>query len=129
MLKFNFCLLTTLIFSAVFAQNTYELNNGWKCASIKQIQFSGDKISQPSFNLDSWQPAVVPGTVLTTMLANKQIQDPFYGMNNNLIPDIYNVGKAYYTYWFVNDFKEKKLGTMIRFGCILGVLIMVAMCF
>ena len=51
--------------------------------------------------------ATVPGTVLTTMLNNKMIPDPFYGMNNEKIPDIYNVGSDYYTYWFVKDFSEK----------------------
>lgn len=52
-------------------------------------------------------PAVVPGTVLTTLLANKLIPDPFYGMNNQKIPDIYNTGADYYTYWFVKDFTER----------------------
>lgn len=52
-------------------------------------------------------PATVPGTVLTTLLNNKKIPDPFYGMNNELIPDIYKVGNRFYTYWFIKDFKEK----------------------
>ena len=51
-------------------------------------------------------PATVPGTVLTTLLNNKQIPDPFIGMNNEQIPDIYKTGNAYYTYWFVKDFTE-----------------------
>ncbi len=38
------------------------------------------------------------------------IPDPFYGMNNEKIPDIYNVGSDYYTYWFVKDFSEKITG-------------------
>ena len=67
----------------------------------------GEDISAPSNNLSGWQPAVVPGTVLTTQLANKEIPDPFYGMNNKLIPDIYDAGKSKYTYWFVNDFVEQ----------------------
>ena len=32
--------------------------------------------------------------------------DPFFGMNNELIPDIYKTGRAYYTYWFMKDFTE-----------------------
>jgi len=28
-------------------------------------------------------------------------------MNNKKIPDIYDTGRDYYTYWFVKDFKEK----------------------
>ncbi len=49
--------------------------------------------------------AVVPGTILTTLLHNKQIPDPFFGMNNNLIPDVYETGRDYYTYWFYNEFQ------------------------
>jgi mannosylglycoprotein endo-beta-mannosidase len=51
-------------------------------------------------------PATVPGTVLTTLLNNQKIPDPFWGMNNEHIPDIYKTGADYYTYWFTKDFKE-----------------------
>ncbi|POY38353.1 glycosyl hydrolase [Solitalea longa] len=89
------------------AQNRYELNSGWVCAPITSIKETGDAISSLSYSLKAWKPALVPGTVLTSMLANKEIPDPFYGMNNNLIPDIYQTGRDYYTYWFVKDFKEE----------------------
>lgn len=88
------------------SQVTYELNAGWQCVNISKIKDGGERISNPSFKLSGWQPATVPGTVLTTMLNNKQIPDPFYGMNNKRIPDIYYTGRDYYTYWFVKDFKE-----------------------
>ncbi len=51
-------------------------------------------------------PATVPGTVLTTLLNNKLVPDPLYGMNNQKIPDIYETGRNFYTYWFVNNFRE-----------------------
>ncbi len=91
-----------------YAQQLYELNTGWKCrqAAKTPSSTSGEEISKRSFPLTNWIPAVVPGTVLTTLLANDLIPDPFYGMNNNKIPDIYTVGRDYYTYWFVNDFTE-----------------------
>ncbi len=85
----------------------YELNEGWQCINIKKIKDRGEKISEPSFKLKGFMKATVPGTVLTTMLNNKMIPDPFYGMNNEKIPDIYNAGSDYYTYWFVKDFSEK----------------------
>ncbi len=56
-----------------------------------------------SFPLAGWLPAVVPGTVLTTLVRNGAVPDPFYGMNNAKIPDIYDTGNGRYTYWFVND--------------------------
>jgi mannosylglycoprotein endo-beta-mannosidase len=88
------------------AQTTYELNTGWKCIGINATTDQGGLISDPAYPLTNWQPAVVPGTVLTTQIKNKQVPDPFFGMNNKLIPDIYNTGRDYYTYWFAKDFKE-----------------------
>jgi len=90
------------------AQTTYELNSGWKCKPATRVIDGGDMISAPGYLLSGWQPATVPGTVLTTQLNNKQVPDPFYGMNNKQIPDIYRVGRDYYTYWFIKDFKEAK---------------------
>ncbi|MEO8414157.1 MAG: glycoside hydrolase family 2 TIM barrel-domain containing protein [Ginsengibacter sp.] len=85
----------------------YELNEGWQCINSKKISDNGEKLSAPSYKLKGFMKATVPGTVLTTMLNNKMIPDPFYGMNNEKIPDIYNTGSGYYTYWFVKDFSEK----------------------
>lgn len=90
------------------AQDQYELNTGWVCSPIVKSPQKGTEISMPAFkvNGNEWIPATVPGTVLTTLLNNKLVPDPFYGMNNKYIADIYEMGKNYYTYWFVNNFKE-----------------------
>lgn len=96
-------------FYSCFAQyasaDSYELNEGWKCHKASGISVAPEQFSQSNYPIASWMPAVVPGTILTTLLENKKMPDPFYGMNNNRIPDIYQVGKAYYTYWFCKDFK------------------------
>ncbi len=91
---------------ALLFSQQYELNSGWKCGRANTVKKSGEEISQINFPLTNWMPAVVPGTVLTSLLANKLIPDPFFGMNNKQIPDIYNTGRDYYTYWFVKDFTE-----------------------
>lgn len=84
-----------------------ELNSGWKCINVGKVKgFSGEQLSRPAYALKGWMPATVPGTVLTTLIDNKLMPDPFYGMNNERIPDIFNVGRDYYTYWFVKDFTE-----------------------
>jgi hypothetical protein len=99
--------LLFFVFSAKsLSAQEFELNTGWQCANIKNVNAGGEIISQPSYKLADWMPATVPGTVLTTLLNNKLVPDPFYGMNNLHIPDIYNTGNDYYTYWFVNDFKS-----------------------
>ncbi|WP_235854014.1 glycoside hydrolase family 2 protein [Mucilaginibacter terrenus] len=88
------------------AQSGYELNSGWKCAPVKEVSADGTRLSTAAINTANWMPATVPGTVLTTLLNNKKVPDPFYGMNNEYIPDIYKTGADYYTYWFVKEFKE-----------------------
>jgi mannosylglycoprotein endo-beta-mannosidase len=94
------------IYRPVNAQTSYELNSGWQMEKAGNVHEGGAAISQPGFNTGSWTNATVPGTILTSQINNKQVPDPFYGMNNEQIPDIYKVGRDYYTYWFVKDFKE-----------------------
>jgi hypothetical protein len=106
-LKGLFFLVLSFLIVNADAQQQYELNSGWQCINVKDVHQNGEKISQSSFSLKGFMPATVPGTVLTTMLHNKMIPDPFYGMNNKKIPDIYHTGRDYYTYWFVKDFTEK----------------------
>ncbi|MFA6086251.1 glycoside hydrolase family 2 TIM barrel-domain containing protein [Mucilaginibacter sp.] len=103
--------LTVLVALSCFyhevkAQSTYELNSGWRCAPIANVKEDGSKLSNVSYSTTAWMPATVPGTVLTTLLNNKKVPDPFYGMNNEAIPDIFKTGAAYYTYWFIKEFKE-----------------------
>ncbi len=101
-----FSLTLFLSVNNVNAQSVYELNTGWKCEKATDVRSDGALISKNTFYIAAWQTATVPGTVLTTQINNKQIPDPFYGMNNQQIPDIYKAGRDYYTYWFVKDFKE-----------------------
>jgi len=80
------------------------LNKEWKAKRASEIMADGTVISSPSFKFYDWMDAVVPGTVLTTLLHNEKVPDPFFGMNNEQIPDIYDVGAGFYTYWFHNQF-------------------------
>ncbi|KAG0622089.1 hypothetical protein M758_3G071400 [Ceratodon purpureus] len=84
------------------------LNEGWVAARASDVELSGRDLTTsqcPSLKSDSWIEAVVPGTVLTTLLKNDLIPDPFYGLNNLEVPDIGEVGREYYTFWFCNKFK------------------------
>ncbi|MFD0792750.1 glycoside hydrolase family 2 TIM barrel-domain containing protein [Mucilaginibacter litoreus] len=90
------------------AQNSVDLNSGWRCIKAEDVALTGNQISVSTYNTNTWMPAIVPGTVLTTLLNNHLVPDPFYGMNNKQIPDIYDKGNAFYTYWFVKDFKFTK---------------------
>jgi len=96
--------------TASFAQ-TQEivLEKGWKAKRAFEVPVDGTVISSPEFQLYDWMEAVVPGTVLTTLLHNTKVPDPFFGLNNQLIPDIYETGAEYYTYWFLNRFSAPVL--------------------
>ena len=101
-----YCFLLLLCLPHYLCAQQHELNTGWKCIRAADLNKSGDTISQTTYLLNGWLPAIVPGTVLANQRFNKQIPDPFYGMNNKLIPDIYTTGRDYYTYWFATDFNE-----------------------
>src|ERR1700744_6569240 len=106
---FRSTLLSFILFLIGFntsAQTSYELNSGWKCQEMANVHADGLHISQSYFNTDNWLNATVPGTVLTTLLNNKLVPDPFWGMNNARIKDIYYAGRSEYTYWFVKDFVQ-----------------------
>lgn len=68
----------------------------------------GAEISLPEFSERNWQTAIVPGTVLNSLVANRAFPEPYFGLNNahekNLIPDISEVGRDFYTYWFRTKF-------------------------
>lgn len=100
-------LLSVWLVPAFASATSVELSTNWKSAPMTKVKASGEEISSADFNLKKWRPAIVPGTVLTNMLAWEEVPDPFYGMNNEKIKDIYDTGRDYYTYWFVNDFEQK----------------------
>ena len=101
-------ILTTTL--ASFAQ-TQEilLDEGWIAKRASEVPVDGTVVSSSEFKFYDWMEALVPGTVLTTLLHNKKVPDPFFGLNNELIPDIYNTGAEYYTFWFQNQFSLPEL--------------------
>lgn len=70
---------------------------------------SGEVISSVDYKSDGWLPAIVPGTILNSLVHNKVYPDPYYGDNNRrsrgLIPDISEAGREFYHYWFRTEFK------------------------
>jgi len=81
------------------------LNTGWFARRANEIKLDGNRLSALPFHSDGWMKARVPGTVLATMLDNNLFPAPEFSMNNNLIPDIHDVGKDFYTFWFMKPFR------------------------
>jgi hypothetical protein len=80
----------------------------WKMIQAGDVNASAKAISQPGYDTKNWLAAVVPGTVLNSLVYNQKYPEPYYGINNKLetglIPDIAEVGREFYTYWFRTEF-------------------------
>ncbi|KAJ8768100.1 hypothetical protein K2173_021040 [Erythroxylum novogranatense] len=86
------------------------LNSGWLAARSTEVQHSGIQLTTthpPTGIVPPWIKAVVPGTVLGTLLESNKIPDPFYGLENEVIIDIADSGRDYYTFWFFTTFEVK----------------------
>src|ERR1700722_12500376 len=59
----------------------------WRLSAAPGLAADGEQLSQSSFDDSHWYAAVVPGTVLTTLIARGVYSDPDYGLNNLAIPD------------------------------------------
>ena len=80
----------------------------WKMKKADEAKAGGEHISLQGFSTDDWMPAIVPGTVLNSLVYNGIYPEPYYGVNNRissgLIPDISTAGRDFYTYWFRTEF-------------------------
>lgn len=70
--------------------------NGWRLAAAPDVKGDGAAISRPGFDDRKWLPAVVPGTVLQTLVARGKYPDPYYGLDNLAIPETL----ARQDYWY-----------------------------
>jgi hypothetical protein len=78
------------------------LSSGWEMQDIAKIPQTGAgagaAISKLTYKPKDWHPAVVPGTVLTTLVKNGVYPEPLYGENNrpDRIPESLNKT----SYWY-----------------------------
>jgi mannosylglycoprotein endo-beta-mannosidase len=80
----------------------------WKMMKVGDVRSKAEDVSSVGYDTKEWLPAVVPGTVLNSLVYDKVYPEPYYGTNNKLesnkIPDITKVGRDFYTYWFRTEF-------------------------
>ncbi|MBR2498044.1 MAG: glycoside hydrolase family 2 [Parabacteroides sp.] len=83
-------------------------NFTWQMYKAGDVKEAAEKVSQPGYQTQQWMPAIVPGTVLNSLVYNKVYPEPYYGMNNHIdekiIPDLAHAGRDFYTYWFRTEF-------------------------
>ena len=80
----------------------------WAMKKAGDVSLPAEQLSMPGGATTDWMPAIVPGTVLNSLVFNKVYPEPYYGVNNkldsNLIPDLSKAGRDFYTYWFRTEF-------------------------
>ena len=124
--KRNYILLSVISLSFIFTSgvtldaqplyhpgitDTVRLNTHWFAKKADQISLDGTQLTNKKFKPDHWLPAVVPGTILTTLLYNHYYSNPNIGFNNKKIPDIATIGNQFYTYWYYTTFRSPVKGS------------------
>jgi exo-1,4-beta-D-glucosaminidase len=81
----------------------------WQIIKNSNEFLNGKIVSDPDFSSKDAMEAIVPGTVLNTLVHNAVYPEPYYGLNNanekKLIPDLKDAGQDFYTYWFRSEFE------------------------
>jgi len=94
--------LFALVLSSAFAANVFAdespsspvfLHNDWRLESSCKVSAKPDAISLPGFDDSKWHPALVPGTVVGSLVADKTLPDPNYGKNLNSYPGAFTNNK------------------------------------
>ncbi len=65
----------------MFFDRAVMLGDLWYLQSSAKVKGTGEQISLPGFKVESWYPAVVPSTVLGTLVENNVYKDIFFGKN------------------------------------------------
>ena len=83
-----FILVTAFLVSACanlekpLESKSVTLSSGWKLQTTAKLEgVSGDIISQIDYQTEDWHNAIVPGTVLGSLVADGTIVDPYFGIN------------------------------------------------
>jgi len=67
-------------------ERAVNLGDLWYLQSSEKVKGTGEEISKPGFRIESWHPAVVPSTVLGTLVENNVYTDIFFGKNLESVP-------------------------------------------
>lgn len=108
-------LLSALAAASVFFSTALDSKTGkggpceWMTIPASQLKDIPELVSQTGYDTsEGWLPAIVPGTVLNTDVANGLLPEPYFGLNNKiqngLIPDL-AAGRDYYTRWLRTEFE------------------------
>ncbi len=69
------------------SKQEYILSQGWEMIEADKLVIAPVSIFNTSLNTSEWYNATVPGTVLTTLVEQGVYPDPYWGLNNMVIPE------------------------------------------
>ena len=81
-----------------------QIAQNWKIQTSEKINAGGEKISLPNFDVQTWIPAKVPGTILANLVENGVYEDIFFGKNLEKI-DTTQFRK---NWWYRTEFELNK---------------------
>jgi Exo-beta-D-glucosaminidase Ig-fold domain/Glycosyl hydrolases family 2/Glycosyl hydrolases family 2, sugar binding domain/Glycosyl hydrolases family 2, TIM barrel domain len=75
-----------------------EVASGWQLQDSAKVTETGAQISSSAYAPKDWHAAVVPGTILTSLIADKTYPEALYGENNRpeVIPESLNKTPYWY---------------------------------
>src|ERR1044071_8658997 len=73
-------LLLFVLSTAALAANL-PLRSDWMIQSSADVRESGAVLSTPAFRPGGWYKTTLPSTVVSSLVANRVYQDPYFGMN------------------------------------------------
>ena len=103
LLKSIFIILWLVAFQTAESQ-VVDVSSGWKMKKASEVVESGMVLSVDVVDQLGWINAEVPGTILGSLVNAGSYPDPFFGMNNDIIPDISEAGGDNYSYWIITKF-------------------------
>src|SRR5262245_4812121 len=90
MRRVDFCVVAAGLLCVVSQRATaatpLQISTGWRVESSAKVTAAGDAISRPGFDAKTWHPATVPSTVIAALVANRELPDPYFGMNLRPFP-------------------------------------------
>ncbi len=83
------------------------LTSNWLLQDAAKLHASPEQLSSPAFSPTDWHHAVVPGTVLTSLVADATFPEPLFGENNR--PDKIPDSLARTSWWYRTEFTPPPL--------------------
>ncbi len=94
---------------------SWRLTDGWELAEAAKLVTAEKSLFATDYDTDEWYNAVVPGTVLTSLVEAGVYPDPYYGLNNLAIPESLCRTEWWYRIRFARPEPNQDGRTWLRF--------------